>query len=73
MISIGQNENYNAARIAERFRDHSLYVAFAPADKPQVAVALIVENGGFGAAAAAPIARQVFDHLLVKQGANSAR
>lgn len=73
VISIGQNEKYNAARIAERFRDHSLYVAFAPAEKPQVAVALIVENGGFGAAAAAPIARQVFDHLLVKQGANSAR
>jgi penicillin-binding protein 2 len=73
VVSIGQNEKYNAARIAERFRDHSLYMAFAPADKPQVAVALIVENGGFGAAAAAPIARQVFDHVLLKQGASGAR
>jgi penicillin-binding protein 2 len=54
--------------VAERHRDHSLYIAFAPADKPQVALALIVENGGFGAAAAAPIARQVFDYLLIKKG-----
>ncbi len=67
VISIGQNEKYNAARIAERFRDHSLYVAFAPVENPQVAVALIVENGGFGAAAAAPIARKVFDHMLIKK------
>jgi penicillin-binding protein 2 len=73
VISIGQNEKYNAARIAERFRDHSLYMAFAPAEAPKVALALIVENGGFGAAAAAPIARQVFDHVLVKQGATNAR
>lgn len=73
VISIGQNEKYNASRIAERFRDHSLYMAFAPAEKPQIALALIVENGGFGAAAAAPIARQVFDHVLVKQGAASGR
>lgn len=67
VISIGQNEKYNAARIAERFRDHSLYVAFAPVENPEVALALIVENGGFGAAAAAPIARKVFDHLLAKK------
>jgi len=68
VISIGQNEKYSASRVAERHRDHSLYIAFAPADKPQVALALIVENGGFGAAAAAPIARQVFDYLLIKKG-----
>ena len=67
VISIGQNEKYNAARIAERFRDHSLYMAFAPVENPQVAVAVIVENGGFGAAAAAPIARKVFDHVLTKK------
>ena len=69
VISIGQNEKYNAARVAERHRDHSLYMAFAPAEQPEVAVALIVENGGFGAAAAAPIARLVFDHVLSKKGA----
>ena len=73
VVSIGQNEKYNAARVAERHRDHSLYIAFAPADKPEVAVALIVENGGFGAAAAAPIARAVFDHLLLKKGSDRAQ
>ncbi len=73
VVSIGQNEKYNAARVAERHRDHSLYVAFAPAEKPEIALALIVENGGFGAAAAAPIARLVFDHLLLKKGQPNAQ
>lgn len=73
VVSIGQNEKYNAARVAERHRDHSLYVAFAPAEKPAIALALIVENGGFGAAAAAPIARLVFDHLLLKKGQPNAQ
>ncbi len=73
VVSIGQNEKYNASRVAERHRDHSLYVAFAPAEKPEVALALIVENGGFGAAAAAPIARLVFDHLLLKKGQTNAQ
>lgn len=70
VISIGQNEKYNAARLAEFYRDHSLYMGFAPADAPKVAVALIVENAGFGAAAAAPIARKVFDYLLVEKKAS---
>lgn len=73
VVSIGQNEKYNAARVAERHRDHSLFIAFAPADKPEVAVALIVENGGFGAAAAAPIARMVFDYVLLKKVDTRAR
>ncbi|MEY3669490.1 MAG: penicillin-binding protein 2, partial [Pseudomonadota bacterium] len=67
VFSIKQNETYNADRIAERLRDHSLYVAFAPAEDPKVALAVIVENGGFGAAAAAPLARQVMDYLLVER------
>ena len=67
VFSIKQNETYVANRVAERLRDHSLYVAFAPADDPKVALAVIVENGGFGAAAAAPIARQVLDFLLVER------
>jgi len=67
IFSIKQNETYVASRVAERLRDHSLYVAFAPADDPKVALAVIVENGGFGAAAAAPIARQVMDFLLVER------
>jgi penicillin-binding protein 2 len=73
VISIEQNEKYNAARIAERHRDHSLYMAFAPAEQPKVALALIVENGGFGSAAAAPIARKVFDYLIEGKGAPSGR
>ncbi len=65
VIGIKQNEKYDEKKVAERHRDHSLFVAFAPADKPKIAVALIVENGGFGAQAAAPIARQVFDYYLL--------
>lgn len=67
VVSIGQNEKYNAARVAERHRDHSLYIVFAPAEDPKVAIALIVENAGFGAAAAAPIARKALDYLLSKK------
>ncbi len=65
VIGIKQGEKYDAKKIAERFRDHSLFMAFAPADDPKVALALIVENGGFGAQAAAPIARKVFDYVLL--------
>ena len=67
VISIKQNEKYVESRVEERYRDHSLFIAFAPADDPKIALAVIVENGGFGARAAAPIARQVIDyHLLGK-------
>ncbi len=67
VVGIRQGERYDARRVAERHRDHSLFMAFAPADDPKIAVALIVENGGFGAQAAAPIARKLFDfHLLGK-------
>jgi penicillin-binding protein 2 len=65
VIGIKQGERYVASRIAERFRDHSLFMAFAPADNPRIALAVIVENGGFGAQAAAPIARKVFDYYLL--------
>ena len=64
-ITVGQKEKYNAARLAERQRDHSLYIAFAPADDPKIAVGVIVENAGFGAAAAAPIARRIIDYWLL--------
>ncbi|WP_348946080.1 penicillin-binding protein 2 [Chitinibacter sp. FCG-7] len=55
---------YNANAIKERLRDHSWFIAFAPSDKPTIALAVIVENGGFGAQAAAPIARKVLDYYL---------
>jgi len=53
--------------VEEHQRDHSLYVAFAPAEDPKIALAVIVENAGFGAAAAAPIARRTFDYWLLGQ------
>lgn len=65
VIGIRQDQKYDARRIAERHRDHSLFMAFAPVDQPKVALAIIVENGGFGAQAAAPIARRVFDYVLL--------
>jgi penicillin-binding protein 2 len=68
VIGIKQNEKYDASRIDERFRDHSLFMAYAPAgpsDKPKVALAVLVENAGFGATAAAPVARQVIDYVLL--------
>ena len=64
MISIGKNEKYNASQIDERHRDHALYTAFAPIEEPRIALALVVENAGFGASSAAPIARRVIDFVL---------
>jgi penicillin-binding protein 2 len=64
VIAIKQGEKYNAAKLAEHHRDHALYMAYAPADDPKIAVALIVENAGFGAQNAAPIARRVFDYWV---------
>jgi penicillin-binding protein 2 len=66
VFSVGQTEKYNEKEVAERLRDHALFVAFAPAEAPKLAVAVLVENGGFGASAAAPIARAIFDAYLVK-------
>jgi len=59
-----KGDKYVAGRVDERLRDHAWYIAYAPADKPRIALAVLVENGGFGAQAAAPIARQVFDYYL---------
>ena len=66
-VTIGQKDKYDARKMEEHQRDHSLYIAFAPADAPRVALAIVVENSGFGAAHAAPIARRVFDYVLVDQ------
>jgi len=67
VYTVKQNEKYNASNIDERMRDHALFVAFAPADDPKVALAMVVENAGFGAQNAAPIARRVFDFVLLGQ------
>ncbi|HYC45848.1 MAG TPA: penicillin-binding protein 2 [Burkholderiales bacterium] len=69
-----KGDKYVASRVAEHLRDHALFIAYAPADKPTIALAVIVENSGFGARAAAPIARQVFDYwLLGKEPARPAK
>ncbi len=65
VIGIKQNEKYNEKLINERHRDHALFVAFAPAEDPQIALAVIVENGGHGGSAAGPIARKVMDYYLL--------
>ena len=66
-VTIGQKDKYNAARLEEHQRDHALYMAFAPAEDPKIALAVVVENAGFGAAHAAPLARRVFDYWLLGQ------
>jgi penicillin-binding protein 2 len=64
VVTIKQNEKYNASKMAEHLRDHALFMAYAPAMEPTIAVALVVENAGFGGEAAAPIARRVFDFVI---------
>jgi penicillin-binding protein 2 len=64
-VGIRANEKYNAAKMDEYKRDHSLYIAFAPLEAPTIALAIVVENSGFGSEAAAPIARRVFDYHLL--------
>jgi penicillin-binding protein 2 len=61
VFTVAQDEKYREAEVDERLRDHGLFVAYAPADAPRIALAVIVENGGGGARAAAPVARKVFD------------
>ncbi|MBE0623077.1 MAG: penicillin-binding protein 2 [Burkholderiales bacterium] len=65
VIALKQNEKYDESRVAERHRDHALFIAFAPLEDPKIALAVVVENGGFGARAAAPVARQVLDYYLL--------
>jgi penicillin-binding protein 2 len=65
VIALKQNEKYEEKNVAERHRDHSLFIAFAPLESPKIALAVVVENGGFGSRAAAPIARTVLDYYLL--------
>jgi penicillin-binding protein 2 len=65
VIGIKQGEKYVESKVDERFRDHSWFIAFAPVESPRIALAVIVENGGFGARAAAPIARTMLDYYLL--------
>jgi penicillin-binding protein 2 len=65
VIGIKQNEKYVERNIDERHRDHALFIAYAPAEAPKIALAVIVENGGHGGSAAGPIARKVMDYYLL--------
>ncbi|HEX4883060.1 MAG TPA: penicillin-binding protein 2 [Casimicrobiaceae bacterium] len=67
-----KGEKYEAHKIDERLRDHAWYMAYAPADQPRIALAVLVENGGFGAQAAAPVARRVFDYFLLGEKGGAA-
>jgi penicillin-binding protein 2 len=64
VFSVAQEEEYDEEEVEERLRDHALFVAFAPLEQPQIAVAVIVENGSSGSRVAAPIARAVMDEYL---------
>jgi penicillin-binding protein 2 len=66
-VTQAQNTRYNARALEEHQRDHALFMAFAPVNNPKIALAVIVENAGWGAGAAAPIARRVFDYVLMDQ------
>jgi penicillin-binding protein 2 len=65
VIGLKQGEKYDEKKVSERHRDHSLFIVFAPVESPKIALMAIVENGGFGARAAAPIARTVLDYYLL--------
>ncbi|MBL4744119.1 MAG: penicillin-binding protein 2 [Cycloclasticus sp.] len=64
VFSVKQDEKYDEKNVSEHLKDHALFIAFAPAEKPQLAIAVIVENGGHGGSVAAPIARAVFDQYI---------
>ncbi|MBN8754254.1 MULTISPECIES: penicillin-binding protein 2 [Variovorax] len=66
-VTQAQNTKYNARALEEHQRDHALFMGFAPVNDPKIAIAVIVENAGWGAGAAAPIARRVFDYWLADQ------
>lgn len=65
VIGMKQGEKYVESKVQERHRDHALFIAYAPADNPRIALSVLVENGGHGGAAAAPIARLVLDYFLL--------
>ncbi|HSG04518.1 MAG TPA: penicillin-binding protein 2 [Marinobacterium sp.] len=73
VVGIAQDAEYDSEALLERHRDHALFVAFAPADDPKIAVAVVVENGEGGSRAAAPVAREVIDAWLLNDYDNALR
>jgi penicillin-binding protein 2 len=72
VFTLKENQKYKASEVEERLRDHAWFIAYAPADDPKIAISVLVENGGFGASAAAPIARKVLDAFLLGPDADNA-
>jgi penicillin-binding protein 2 len=72
VFTLKENQKYKASEVEERLRDHAWFIAYAPADDPKIAISVLVENGGFGASAAAPIARKVLDAYLLGPEADNA-
>jgi penicillin-binding protein 2 len=66
VFSVGQTEKYDEKQIAERLRDHAVFVAFAPAEAPRIALSVLVENGRSGSGTAAPVARKILDAYLIE-------
>ncbi len=67
VFEVAQDEEYDEEEVAEKLRDHALFISYAPADNPRIAVAVIVENGGHGSSVAAPIARRIMDAYLLEE------
>jgi len=67
VFGVAQDEEYDEETVAEKLRDHALFISYAPADDPQIAVAVIVENGSHGGSVAAPIARRIMDAYLLEE------
>jgi len=65
VFGVAQDQEYDAEKVDKKLQDHALFIAFAPVEEPRIAVAVLVENGGSGSKAAAPIARRVLDHYLI--------
>ena len=70
LFGIGQDEKYEKDKVPEHLRDHALFIAFAPARQPKIALAIVVENGGGGSSTAAPIGRKLLDHYLLDESGN---
>ncbi|MEM7402265.1 MAG: penicillin-binding transpeptidase domain-containing protein, partial [Pseudomonadota bacterium] len=67
VFGLKEDEEYEEENVAEKLRDHGLFIAFAPVEDPKIAIAVIVENGGGGSKSAAPVAKVVMDHYLLSE------
>lgn len=72
VFGLAENQKYNADELEERLRDHALFTAFAPFEDPKVVVSMVLENAGGGSSNGGPIARKIFDHMLLEPSAVNA-